>query len=205
MNGRDIDSFVVKRYYSILGVDSGSTIEQIKSAYRKLAKTVHPDLGGDPTRFRDIREAYETLCDPARKLAYDRELAAMPFDGEPFKSVEASIIAKPADVYDDVVDVIGRRMGMEKSSKLRGRVPISAADARDGVNLEIVIPLDVICTRCFGFGGTLISKCKKCGGKGTISVRRKVYATIEPGVTDGQKITGTTGKMTFTGIIEIMK
>jgi curved DNA-binding protein CbpA len=62
--------------YGVLGIPRDSDNAQVKSAYRALAKACHPDLrGGDERRFREIRHAYETLVDPARRAAYDAETA----------------------------------------------------------------------------------------------------------------------------------
>lgn len=201
----EINSDLMKRYYSILGIDSESSLDEIKLAYRRLAKTVHPDIGGDPVRFRDIQDAYKTLSDPRLREKYDDELASLPFDGEPYKTVEAAVITEPVDVFDDVVDVVSRRIGMEKKTKIKAVIPISANDALIGVNIEVIVPMEIICQRCFGFGGTLISSCKECAGKGTIGVLKKGYMAVKPGVVDGDTIVVRSGKTEIIGIIEIEK
>ena len=64
-----------KDYYALLGVDPDATAEQIKKAYRTLAKQYHPDVNNSPDaaeRFREIIEAYDTLIDPARRRRYDQ-------------------------------------------------------------------------------------------------------------------------------------
>ena len=64
-----------KDYYALLGVDPGAPTEQIKKAYRKLAKQYHPDVNNSPDaaeKFREITEAYDTLTDPDRRRRYDR-------------------------------------------------------------------------------------------------------------------------------------
>ena len=59
-------------YYSVLGIPKTASSDQIKQAYRKLAKANHPDrTGGDDTKFKQINEAYDTLKDPNKKAAYD--------------------------------------------------------------------------------------------------------------------------------------
>lgn len=63
-------------YYEVLGVAPSATREEIRAAYRKLSRKVHPDAGGTDALFRQIQLAYETLSDPDRRAAYDRHLAA---------------------------------------------------------------------------------------------------------------------------------
>lgn len=75
-----------KDYYSILGVARGASAEQIKKAYRKLAQKYHPDVSKDPAgeeKFKEVAEAYETLKDPDKRLAYDQLGAHAP--GEDFR------------------------------------------------------------------------------------------------------------------------
>ena len=64
-----------KDYYSIMGLDRKATAEEIKKAYRKLARKYHPDVSKDPDgeeKFKDVAEAYETLHDPEKRAAYDQ-------------------------------------------------------------------------------------------------------------------------------------
>jgi curved DNA-binding protein CbpA len=63
-------------YYGVLGVTTGADSIQLKTAFRTLAKTCHPDLrGGDGERFKELSLAYETLADPVRRAAYDAQCA----------------------------------------------------------------------------------------------------------------------------------
>lgn len=64
----------MKNYYEVLGVPSAATDAEIKSAYHKLARQYHPDLGGDGARFDAINEAYKFLCDPVRRMTLDAVL-----------------------------------------------------------------------------------------------------------------------------------
>jgi hypothetical protein len=65
-------------YYEVLGVDRDAPVAEIKSAYRSKARAMHPDAGGSPTAFHQLRQAYETLSDPHRRADYDRGLAPPP-------------------------------------------------------------------------------------------------------------------------------
>jgi DnaJ-class molecular chaperone len=74
-----------KDYYVVLGISRGANLNKIKRAYRKVVKEVHPDVTGseeDAERFREVKEAYETLADEARRSAYDRELSR---EGSPLR------------------------------------------------------------------------------------------------------------------------
>ena len=68
-----------RSHYSVLGVESDATRDEIRRAYRRLAKAHHPDVSGDPdsaARFREVNEAYRVLTDPERRLKHDGELLA---------------------------------------------------------------------------------------------------------------------------------
>lgn len=65
-------------YYEVLGVASGASAAEVRDAYRRAARASHPDVGGDPARMSDVNAAWRVLGDPARRAAYDRELATRP-------------------------------------------------------------------------------------------------------------------------------
>lgn len=71
-------------FYSTLGVNRGATADEIKQAYRKLAMKHHPDRGGDPNKFKEIQNAYDTLSDPQRRAEYDNP---NPFENQNFGGV----------------------------------------------------------------------------------------------------------------------
>lgn len=65
---------MVPTHYQVLGVPEGASGEEVKQAYRRLVKAAHPDLAGNPARFRLVTEAYDVLSDPTQRAAYDRGL-----------------------------------------------------------------------------------------------------------------------------------
>jgi len=195
----------MKCYYSILGVKSDCGQEEIRTAYRRLAKTHHPDHGGDPGLFHDIRNAYETLSDLKKRREYDSMLADLPFGGKPYKTIEPVVVADPVDVYDDLVSVFGRRFGFETRSRIKLILQLSSADAKHGVNIEVPVPIEAICHHCFGFGGSILSTCRYCGGKGTIKSRRKLYFTVEPDTRHGDSSKVRFGKTEVLFRVEIRR
>ena len=88
----------MKNFYERLKVDKDATIEEIKKAYRLLAKTYHPDKGGDEEVFKEIQEAYATLSEPDKRARYDR---GEPIDGESRESRARRNLCK---VFDSVID-----------------------------------------------------------------------------------------------------
>jgi DnaJ-class molecular chaperone len=195
----------MKYYYSILGVDPACAVKEIRSAYRRLAKKYHPDLGGDPSRFHDIRAAYEVLSDPRSRKEYDERLAGLPFGGESYKTVIPNVISEPVDVFDDAVDVLARRFGIEAKKRIKADIILDETEAREGVNLQLQLPSEMICHRCFGFGGTLISVCRHCGGTGMITGSRIACVTIPAGVRQGEVIVSRAGRIEILGRIIIEK
>ena len=195
----------MKYCYSILGLGNKCGIEEIKTAYRRLAKKHHPDIGGDPDLFRDIQDAYEILSDPSRRKEYDDLLAELPFGGQSYKTIAPAVIHEPLDVFDDIIDVLGRRFGMETKSKLHVILPLTPEEASDGINIELSMSLETICCRCFGFGETIISTCRGCGGKGSIMENKKTFLALKPGVGDGEMIFARSGNTEISGRIKIKR
>lgn len=83
----------MKNYYTVLGVQQNASEQEIKSAYRKLARQHHPDVGGDEDSFKTIAEAYEILGDPVKKKVYDNKLrtSTRPFENPIFSEFFHSV------------------------------------------------------------------------------------------------------------------
>jgi len=193
----------MRNLYAILNIKPVSSAKEIKSAYRELAKKHHPDNGGESQYFRDIQEAYETLSDPAQRKKYDMELSSRPFGGRPFRTVLGQSHIEPRDVFDDLVDVLSRRFDFGSERTYDIDITLSGEEARQGVNLELRIPRSVICDSCFGFGGSLLHSCSKCGGKGVVHTAEEVFLTVGPGAKHGERIVSTNSDVTLRGRIVI--
>jgi molecular chaperone DnaJ len=176
--------------YGVLGVPQDASEDDIKRAYRRLARELHPDVNGDPEaerRFKEIVAAYETLSDPARRRQYDL-FGAQGFGqglaGEGF----------PFGDFGDIFDVFfgggvgGRRQRTRRPSRTRRgedvfvRLDLSFQEAAFGVTRDVAIQGLETCARCSGTGcepGTRPSRCRRCGGAGQIQdVSRSVFGTV---------------------------
>ena len=120
--------------YRILGVPAEAAPGEIKRAYRRIAFSAHPDVGArpDPDRFREAREAYEVLSDPARRRSYDIEIARprRPMSAEPLRAhspvtiVDDFLTMRPS--VEEVLDRIGRNFfGYREKSGVRPASPES--------------------------------------------------------------------------------
>lgn len=147
-----------KDYYSILGVNKDATDEEIKKAFRKLAKKYHPDknIGNHEAeeKFKEINEAYEVLSDKNKKQQYDTPNVEPDIhEGWPFGAFHRRH-AEPQEVQIDPNIYIGGEISME--------------DALNGTEIEVVAQRIIVCDECLGRGGSSTSDiCSDCGGKGT--------------------------------------
>ncbi len=185
-----------KDYYEILGVDRNATSEEIKRAYRRLAKKYHPDMyKGDKKeaeeKFKEISEAYEVLSDPQKRENYDRfGHAGVDFGPGGFDWSHFTRFKDIEDIFGDFFrDFFGRDFGFGGRSifdefferRERERVPkrgkdivievdISLEEAARGVEKRISIPRYETCERCGGRGATAhgIKICTYCDGTGQI-------------------------------------
>jgi molecular chaperone DnaJ len=177
-----------KNYYEILGVGKNASQEEIKKAYRKLARKYHPDLNpGDKVaeqKFKEINEAYEVLGDLKKKSEYD-QYGRSPFEGGPgFEGFRAYDFG---DIFDfglgDVFsDVFARRARPEVS---RGPdiligLALSLEEAFSGVTKTITFNRENICKTCKGSGAESSEVCNVCRGTGSIKISKGFFRMSQP-------------------------
>lgn len=167
-------------YYEVLGVSRDASAEEIRKAYRRLARQYHPDVNKSPeaeARFKEINEAYEVLSDEEKRAAYDRYGHAGPQVGG-FGDMGGF-----ADIFEDLFTGFGMRTraaqrGPRRGADLRLDLTITFEEAAFGTEKELEIPRLETCPRCDGSGaepGTSPIRCPQCNGTGEV---RRVQQTI---------------------------
>ncbi|KAI3873978.1 hypothetical protein MKW98_001627 [Papaver atlanticum] len=169
--------FVVKAnsdYYSVLGVSKNAGKADIKSAYRKLARTYHPDVNKEPgaeKKFKEISNAYEVLSDDEKRSLYDR------FGEDVLKNIDAEPggFSDPFDLFNilfnDFDPRIDPRIRAVDGSDEGYNLLLNFKEAVFGIEKEIEISRLETCNTCNGSGakpGTQPTKCNTCGGKGQV-------------------------------------
>lgn len=168
-------------YYEVLGVSRTATDDEIKKAYRQLAKKYHPDTNpGDKTaeaKFKEASEAYAVLSDADKRRQYDQfghaafEGGGAGAGGFDFSGMDMGDIF--GDIFGDLFGSRSRRSnnGPMQGANLRTSVRITFEEAVFGTEKELELTLKDDCATCHGTGakpGTSADTCHKCGGKGQV-------------------------------------
>ncbi len=166
-------------YYATLGVKRDASAEEIKKAYRALAKRFHPDRNPDDPeaerRFREIAEAWEVLSDPAQRERYDALGPLFRADGRPPSPEDLNTF-----VTETIAGIFRRKKTGEAGDDLRYTLTVSLEEAAAGVTKELSLRRKSTCGRCQGLGaepGEAGRKtCDGCKGSGKSPTRILIKA-----------------------------
>src|SRR5213592_4321418 len=185
----------VKDLYETLGVSKGASQDEIKKAYRKLARQFHPDTNpGDAAaeeRFKEVQTAYDVLSDPEKRKQYDAFGSAngrqgpggFTFTTEGFDFADLGDLG---DIFGGLFGGRGRAQQQQRGQRghdLEVEVSLSFEDALRGVETKIPVELETACRECGGSGakpGTAPTLCPECHGRGVISESQGLFALSQP-------------------------
>lgn len=172
-------------YYEVLGLSKGASEDEIKKAYRKMAKQYHPDVSKEANaeaKFKEVNEAYEILSDPQKKASYD-QFGHAGMDGA-FGQGGGGF----SGGFEDFGDIFGsffggggqqqRRQstGPRKGNDRFMQMRIDFMEAVFGKSEEITIEVDEQCSECMGSGARSkddIKSCSRCGGQGQVQQQQR--------------------------------
>jgi molecular chaperone DnaJ len=181
--------------YEILGVPKNASADEIRKAYRKLAREYHPDRNpGDSSaeeRFKEVQSAYDLLSDSEKRQAFDRfgEAGARGFAGAGPGGArfEEFDLGDLGDLFGGLFG--GGRRGAANARRptrgedLEARVRVSFADSLEGVQVRVPVDAETVCSVCLGTGaepGSAPVVCPECGGRGVVSDSQGLFAFSQP-------------------------
>jgi molecular chaperone DnaJ len=179
---------MAKSLYESLGVSKNATPDEIKKAYRKLVREVHPDRNpGNEDRFKEVQGAYDVLSDPDKRKQYDRLGTT---NGRPagfgagttydFSDFDLG------DIFGGLFNRGGRAREQQRGQRgndVEVEVRVSFEDALKGAQVTIPVELELACHTCHGTGaapGTAPVKCPECDGSGVVATSQGLFALQQP-------------------------
>jgi DnaJ-class molecular chaperone len=163
--------------YEVLGLTRDATADDIKKAYRKLAREHHPDKGGDPEKFKKVQEAYEVLSDPEKRENFDR-----------FGTTEAPPQGpNPNDIFAQMFGgAFGGPRGPVRRADHNHELKITLEDAYRGLSRTFKVTLTKPCFACR-------KKCPHCHGRGSVQIQMGPMAFSQPCPSCGGQGGGSSG------------
>src|SRR5271169_6202193 len=180
-------------YYEVLGLARSASPDEIKSAYRRLARQYHPDVNAGDTkaaeeRFKEVSEAYEVLADPEKRRRYDQmgfsavetDFGPQGFTWQNFTHVgDLQDLFGGSDFFQQLFEQGflgggaggGRRRGPSRGSDIEVAIRLPLAAAVNGAEPTIEVPSQTPCEDCKGTGarnGTALETCPECEGRGQV-------------------------------------
>jgi molecular chaperone DnaJ len=175
----------MRDYYDVLGVSPGAGADEIKRAYRQLARRYHPDISGDDrgAAFLEVSRAYQVLRDPDRRRSYDARLQS---------GSRADWLADEVAIdFPSVASVLDRMresfFGGAPEATLSAEIVVSPQEAFWGVLVPLHVPLRRTCLRCGGRGEVWSDWCSACGGVGDVSAAHEMRLRVPAGVREGAR------------------
>jgi molecular chaperone DnaJ len=182
--------------YDVLGVPKTASDDEVKKAYRKLAREYHPDRNpgdnGAEEQFKEVQAAYDLLSDPEKRRSYDSFGTAGSRGGQAGAGGFGGVRFEEFD-FGDLGGLLGGMFGGDtgrrgarramRGDDLETRVRISFEDSLSGVQVRVPVEIDAVCSACHGTGaepGTSPVVCPECGGRGVVSEAQGLFAFSQP-------------------------
>lgn len=175
----------VKDYYKIMGVNKDASQDDIKKAFRKLARKYHPDLNpGDKSsedKFKELNEAYAVLSDPEKRSQYDTAGTTFEqFGGfEGYRGFSGGGGVDAADFSDIFGDIFGARSEsvprQARGADILMGVELTLEDAFRGITRPLTINRTVLCDKCAGSGAEASQNCASCKGTGRVQTSKGFF------------------------------
>jgi molecular chaperone DnaJ len=171
--------------YESLGVSKNASQDEIKRAYRKLVREVHPDTNpGNEDRFKEVQSAYDVLSDAEKRKRYDtmgQTNGRTAPGGTTFDFGDFDL----GDIFGGMFGRGGRQQQQrgQRGNDVEVEVGVSFEDALKGVQTTVSVQLDLACHTCHGTGaapGTAPTGCPECGGTGTVATSQGLFALQQP-------------------------
>jgi DnaJ-class molecular chaperone len=183
----------------VLGLPRDADVEQIRRAYRRLARRYHPDCGGtDAERFLEVQRAFETLVDREARRRYDRQLSASrrgegSFARRPAPAVRRRDV-RPRSAIEELISGRIPRVppaggpGSAPPRDLYAEIVLSPGEAAAGGILPLTLPVRRACPSCGGSGAAGRLACPSCDGTGVREHRDTLAVSVPPGVAPGTSV-----------------